>query len=38
MKEKYTDPEMEIISFATADIITTSGLDEDELPPNRLFD
>ena len=38
MKEKYTDPELEIISFATADIITTSGLDEDELPLNRPID
>lgn len=31
MKEKYTDPEMEIIAFETADIITTSGV-EDEVP------
>ncbi len=35
MKEKYIDPEMEILSFATADIITTSTLDDDELPPEN---
>lgn len=32
MKEKYINPEMEVIKFKTADIITTSGLDDDELP------
>ena len=32
MKEEYTDPKMEIISFETADIITASNLDDDEIP------
>ncbi len=33
-KETYWDPEIEIIHFGVADIITTSGnLDDDELPP-----
>ena len=32
MKETYTSPEMEIVYFDTEDIITTSGLGEDELP------
>lgn len=32
MKETYTAPEMEIIEFESEDIITTSGLDENELP------
>ena len=30
MKEKYTTPEMEIIEFEVEDIITTSGLEDDE--------
>lgn len=33
MKEKYTTPEMEVIEFEVEDIITTSVLDPDELPP-----
>lgn len=34
MKELNWEPEIEIIRFAAADIITTSDmLDEDELPP-----
>ena len=33
MKEKYTTPEMEVIEFEVEDIITTSDLDPDELPP-----
>lgn len=34
MKEKNWEPEIEIVRFGAADIITTSGLlDEDELPP-----
>jgi len=32
MKELYREPELEIVYFETADIITTSN-DEDELPP-----
>lgn len=32
MKEKYIAPEMEVVEFETEDIITASGLDEDELP------
>ncbi len=31
MKEIYTAPEMEIVEFECEDIITTSGLIEDEL-------
>ena len=30
MKEKYTAPEMELITFASEDVITTS---DPELPP-----
>lgn len=34
LKEIFQTPEMEIIRFESVDIITTSGvLDEDELPP-----
>ncbi len=29
MKEKYTSPEMNVIEFSTADIITTSDLEND---------
>ncbi len=29
MKEKYTAPEMEIVEFECEDIITTSGIDQD---------
>lgn len=34
MKEKFLEPELEIISMSVEDIITTSGgtLDPDELP------
>lgn len=36
MKEKYMEPELEVIRFGIEDVITTSGnpevLDEDELP------
>lgn len=34
MKETYLDPEIEIICFGVADIITLSGMvyDDDELP------
>ena len=28
MKEKYENPEMEIIEFETEDVITTSGIDD----------
>ena len=35
MKERYTEPEMNIILLETEDIITTSGL-ETELPPQPL--
>ncbi len=34
IKENNWEPELEIIRFGIADIVTTSGeLDEDELPP-----
>lgn len=33
MKEPYQEAEIEIIHFDEVDIITTSLLDEDELPP-----
>lgn len=33
MKEKYLEAELEVIHFEAEDIITTSNLDEDELPP-----
>lgn len=34
LKETFCEPEMEIIRFESIDVITTSGvLDEDELPP-----
>lgn len=33
MKELYREAEMEIIHFEAVDIIATSQLDEDELPP-----
>lgn len=32
MKELYTQPELEIIRFQMNDVITTSKLDENELP------
>ena len=32
MKEKYAALELEVIRFETEDIITSSGLDDDELP------
>lgn len=33
-KETFCEPEIEIIRFESTDVITTSGvLDEDELPP-----
>ncbi len=32
MKEKYEKLELEVIRFETEDIITSSGLDDDELP------
>ena len=32
MKETYTTPEVEIVYFDTEDIITSSGLDKNELP------
>ena len=34
MKEKYIAPEIEIVEFECADVITTSGIisDENELP------
>ena len=31
MKEKYSAPEMEVILFATADILTASDPDETEI-------
>ena len=31
LKEQYTELEMEIISFDTEDVITTSGLDEGDV-------
>lgn len=31
MKEKYLEPEMEVVLFDNKDVITTSGI-EDELP------
>lgn len=33
MKEIYEAPEMEIVEFESEDVITTSGLDPDQLPP-----
>ena len=34
MKKLFNEPEMDVVRFALADIITVSGqLDEDELPP-----
>ena len=34
MKEKFLEPELNIIHFEIVDVITTSGsLDDDELPP-----
>ncbi len=34
IKENNWEPELKIIRFGAADIVTTSGkLDEDELPP-----
>lgn len=37
MKKTYQEPEVTIETFAIEDVITTSGLDEDELPmhPNN---
>lgn len=32
MKEFYETPEMNITMFDTEDVITTSGLDDNELP------
>lgn len=32
MRELYTSPELEIIRFQMNDVITTSPLDENELP------
>ena len=32
MKARYDTPEMEIVEFETEDIITTSGIDNPELP------
>ena len=31
MKEKYENPEMEIIEFETEDVITTSGIDDGDV-------
>lgn len=31
--QKYIEAELEIVEFEVEDIITTSSLDEDELPP-----
>lgn len=32
MKKDFLEPELEIIYFSIADVITDSNLDEDELP------
>ena len=37
MKNKFTDPELDIIMFDINDIIRTSGKSELELPPTELF-
>lgn len=31
-KDKYTEPEIDIIEFDTDDVITESGMNPDELP------
>ena len=38
MKEKYTQPEVNVIYFNIADIITTSNGREDELPDQEPED
>ncbi len=32
MKKEYRTPEMEIVAFETEDIITNSGIDDDDTP------
>jgi len=34
MKEVYEPAEMEVVEFENEDVITTSGVPEDELPPD----